>query len=1040
MPIIREDQLQNLWSDYIISLQNIKKAAQKANAKYADIKSSIAEQSSYKYTNAQIDVVKTQILLKVEQSDIDLAKNELGKVIDTKVNTAKSEIKITTDKIAQNISNITTTVNNKADGSTVTAMSNKIGSLETSINGIKGEVSSLETTTSTISSVANSALTNANKGITDAKVASDKAVAAQSTANSAKTDASNAQSTANSAKTEADSANSKLADISNDNKLTATEKQNVKLEWDKIVGEKDKVIADANKYGQSTTDYTNKYNALNTYITPLLSSLTTTSDIVGTTFRTNFTNYYNSKQDLLNLISSKAKQLSDQAQSDATKANSQANANKVNLTTLTTEVTTVKSNVATLDVNLKGITQRVSSTENVTTTLTTKVNKAQTDANTANNKVDGLEIGGVNLLINTDYRQARVTENPPWDATKNGKLTADYWGGYNAGVSNAAQGYHAHLYEGGKFNFKTFRFVCEDITRWLGSSQALKKGSIQKGKTYTFSVDLYSENRKLNDVAIYGGVYSYKVGATGQAFNSGQFYFRIEKNDEWKRYTFTFVADKDLDETRDLAFYVYGYSSLGTSYIKNAKLEEGNVATAGSLSPDDTQRQLDSNKTEITTTNNKVSLIEANLGSITSRVSNVETNQTTVGGKLTALETWKKSAEQKITDASIISTVSSQFYKKSETDSKYASQTQIAQLDNKIALKVDVNGVKSTIEQNPTSVKIGFNKINNSIQFTEGEMQINVNNRKSLTLKSGRLNAYDTSTGRVLGYVGQTYTDVNGLRCPGQVFGSGYHSYYTIFGLDANWDSDDKQTGTNFDAFINICYFNYKDLQRGIYFNKPVNFNDSAPIEAQKINIKHSITAAYNNTMIIGDMTNALYRVFTNGIRSKTYDLELLAGNATYGSLNVTESGYFHPQNNAGYSLGTDVKRFHTLYVANPVSVSSDRNLKDDIEYLVSQNNSTISTSDMYYFIKDELKLASYNYKSSKIRNEIIDMKKNIGFIAQDLEGSKVGEEIIRRGRDGILSYDSGNYQNVLAGALKEALNKIDILERKLSVLENVAS
>lgn len=125
---------------------------------------------------ADIALNKEQIALKVEQTDIDKAKSEVEGKIDTKVNAAKSEIKVTTDKISQNVSNLTTTVNNKADGSTVSTLSNKVGSLETSVNGISGKVSSLETTTTSISSTATNALNKAN---------------------SASTAASNAQSTAN---------------------------------------------------------------------------------------------------------------------------------------------------------------------------------------------------------------------------------------------------------------------------------------------------------------------------------------------------------------------------------------------------------------------------------------------------------------------------------------------------------------------------------------------------------------------------------------------------------------------------------------------------------------------------------------------------------------------------------------------------------------------------------------------------------------------------------------------------------------------------
>ena len=117
----------------------------------------------------------------------------------------------------------------------------------------------------------------------------------------------------------------KLTELASDSKLTASEKLVVKREWDAIVGEKTKITSEADKFGVSKTDYESKYNTLNSYITPLLSNLTTTSDINGSTFRSNFTNYYNSRQDLLNAITTKVKTLADNAQSTANTANNTAN-------------------------------------------------------------------------------------------------------------------------------------------------------------------------------------------------------------------------------------------------------------------------------------------------------------------------------------------------------------------------------------------------------------------------------------------------------------------------------------------------------------------------------------------------------------------------------------------------------------------------------------------------------------------------------------------------------------------------------------------
>ena len=152
-----------------------------------------------------------------------------------------------------------------------------------------------------------------------------KANQAQASADAAKQAADSAQQTANNAVQSAATANALLSDIANDNKLTAQEKQETKKEWDIIVSEKPKNDASADRYGVSKTAYGTSYNTLSTYITPLLSSLSTTSDISGATFRSKFKAYYDARTDLLNAISAKAKSLADTAQQTANAAQEKAN-------------------------------------------------------------------------------------------------------------------------------------------------------------------------------------------------------------------------------------------------------------------------------------------------------------------------------------------------------------------------------------------------------------------------------------------------------------------------------------------------------------------------------------------------------------------------------------------------------------------------------------------------------------------------------------------------------------------------------------------
>ena len=124
----------------------------------------------------------------------------------------------------------------------------------------------------------------------------------------------------NEVKKQADESTKKLQDIASDDKLTPDEKKQVSREWEQIKGEYPKIIAEGEKFGVSTANYKARYDELLSYVPPLIANMGSTSGLNRELFLTNFTNYYNSRQELLNLISSKAKELADKAQADATVA------------------------------------------------------------------------------------------------------------------------------------------------------------------------------------------------------------------------------------------------------------------------------------------------------------------------------------------------------------------------------------------------------------------------------------------------------------------------------------------------------------------------------------------------------------------------------------------------------------------------------------------------------------------------------------------------------------------------------------------------
>lgn len=137
--------------------------------------------------------------------------------------------------------------------------------------------------------------------------------------------AKQAQQEAENAKNEAENANSAIADMSNDNMLTANEKQQILLQWEEIKTEYPINLDQANKFNVSTTQYTTAYSALKSYLDPLLADITKTSVIIGSTMRSTFNTYYDRRTTLLNRVAELAKQVADQAKDTADKVDDDLN-------------------------------------------------------------------------------------------------------------------------------------------------------------------------------------------------------------------------------------------------------------------------------------------------------------------------------------------------------------------------------------------------------------------------------------------------------------------------------------------------------------------------------------------------------------------------------------------------------------------------------------------------------------------------------------------------------------------------------------------
>lgn len=526
--------------------------------------------------------------------------------------------------------------------------------------------------------------------------------AANATADAAKKAADAAKTAADAAKINADKANSLLADIANDNKLTAQEKQQTKKEWDVIVSEKPKNDASADKYSVSKTSYGNAYNALSSYITPLLSSLNTTSDITGTDFRAKFKAYYDARTDLLNAISAKAKELVDAADKkiESVKTELSAVDGKITLAVKTakeeaisasktytdSEIKVVKGQIALkvdsttfnalnqkvtehgsqITLNKNNIEQKVNKSDfnalgtrvsNAETKITQNANEIQQRAtkstvdaltgrvttaeskitqnansislkitaseatNIANNAVNNLQIGGTNLLVNTDFLHNR-----------------DYWSGGDVDSSVTLQGRNS------------LRMITSGLTgdSWRGGEQintpylSAKQGDV-------FTISLFSRTDNISSFDRGANMEIRYFNSSGSRIAESGFNIKPSTNNTWTRFVGTGTCPAGTVKVSA----VWYNTRNGRIWVNGIKLEVGKKATDWTRSPHDSPTTQDV-KSSFTIDTGGISMLGKKL-SLTGMVTfnslasdaqgKINTAQSTANTAKSAAETAKSTAD-----------------------------------------------------------------------------------------------------------------------------------------------------------------------------------------------------------------------------------------------------------------------------------------------------------------------------------------------------------------------------------------------------------
>ena len=362
-----------------------------------------------------------------------------------------------------------------------------------------------------------------------------------------------------------------------------------------------------------------------------------------------------------------------------------------------------------------------------------KAQNAQNTANSANSKIDGLEIGGRNLILRSKgdekagfFKNFTKVNNGYGEITLKSKKSytrIDIASGFLLGCRDYTVGEKVTwsydiMYTAWNFPAGTTRSEF-----WMGQRYT----NVPSGQTGT---------------GIWRYVTVHKLPAVGENGCELNKWYHVEM-------TLTIPAQASSNVGTDsLIMFYNSNASVEASFtarFKNIKLERGNKATDWTPAPEDTDIKIESYvESEIKKEEDSIKLWAG-------QTYTTKTDFNALAGRTGTLETWRNEASQKITKDGIIATVGSYYTKdsdfKSATTRITNAESRISQLNDSIELRVEKDGIISAINQTSESVTISASKVNLSGYVsisdlkTSGKTIVNGSNVTTGTISADRIDA-----------------------------------------------------------------------------------------------------------------------------------------------------------------------------------------------------------------------------------------------------------------------------------------------------------
>ena len=386
------------------------------------------------------------------------------------------------------------------------------------------------------------------------------------------------------------------------------------------------------------------------------------------------------------------------------------NSAKQEIDDLNATVTTQANSITEINNNFSNYYTKTETNTQITQTansINQTVSSVSQVANSANSKIDNLEIGGRNLLLNSSIEH----------------------------TGNSSKNTNGVYYD--------FMWFCYDGNKTNGYGRNMSEPFSNGQYTLSFDAKSTVDGDKLTNYIYYPEKITKSESSQAEVTTSTDEYMNVTLTTEYKRYWITRTYESSDAQNSLLLFRVICDLSTGDVTVKNIKLEKGNKATDWTPAPEDTQSDIDDVTNALTNTRGDVSSLQSTTTQLSSQVetalSGISTNVTAISQVQTNLNDFKKTTQSDIKQSADSLKIELSNSIENTNKSLDNVNTTVSEMKSYMNFTTDSNS-KPVLELGASGSNFKTRLSNSELAFMQGETKVAYISESKLNITEADIN------------------------------------------------------------------------------------------------------------------------------------------------------------------------------------------------------------------------------------------------------------------------------------------------------------